>query len=50
LAAVIRDVPWALTGASPNIREQVLSQLPALARLLHRTVWLPRYARTTPAL
>ena len=39
-------VPWAL--ASPGIREHALSQLPAPARLLYRTVWLPRYARTTP--
>jgi hypothetical protein len=43
-------VPWALTGASPGVRDQVLSQLPAPARLLYRTVWLPRYARITPAL
>ena len=43
-------VPWALAGASPGIREQVLSQLPAPARLLCQAVWLPRYARTTPAL
>jgi hypothetical protein len=43
-------VPWALAGASPDIREQVLNQLPAPARLLYRTVWLPRYARITPAL
>jgi hypothetical protein len=41
-------VPWALTGASPGVREQVLSQLSTPARLLYRTVWLPRYARTTP--
>ena len=41
-------VPWALAGASPDIREHALSQLPAPARLLCRTVWLPRYARTTP--
>ena len=41
-------VPWALADASPDIRERVLSQLPAPARLLYRTVWLPRYARTTP--
>ena len=34
----------------PDVREHVLSQLPAPARLLYRTVWLPRYARTTPAL
>ena len=43
-------VPWALAGASPGIREHVLSQLPAPARLLYRTVWLPRHARTTPPL
>ena len=43
-------VPWALAGASPCVREQVMSQLPAPARLLYRTVWLPRYARITPAL
>jgi hypothetical protein len=43
-------LPWALTGASPDVRDQVLSQLPAPARLLYRTVWLPRYARITPAL
>ena len=39
-------IPWALVGASPDIREHALSQLPAPARLLYRTVWLPRYART----
>ena len=43
-------VPWALAGASPDIREHVLSQLSAPARLLYRAVWLPRHARTTPAL
>ena len=41
-------VPWALIGASPEIREHALSQLPAPVRLLYRTIWLPRYARTTP--
>jgi hypothetical protein len=41
-------VLWALTGAGPGVREQVVSQLPTPARLLYRTVWLPRYARTTP--
>ena len=40
---------WALVGAGPNVREHVLSRLPT-ARLLYRTVWLPRYARTTPLL
>jgi hypothetical protein len=43
-------LPWALARASPDIREHVQSQRPAPARLLCRTVWLPRYARTTPAL
>jgi Hemerythrin HHE cation binding domain len=42
-------VSWALTGASPDIRQHILSQLPAPARLLYRTIWLPRHARTTPA-
>lgn len=41
-------IPWALRGASPGVRDQVLSQLPAPTRLLYRTVWLPRYARTAP--
>jgi hypothetical protein len=43
-------VPWALASARPDVREHVLSQLPAPTRLLYRTVWLPRYARTTPPL
>jgi hypothetical protein len=43
-------VPWALADASPDVRDDVLSQLPAPTRLLCRTVWLPRYARTTPPL
>ena len=43
-------VPWALAGARPDVREHLLSQLPAPARLLYRTVWLPHYTRTTPPL
>jgi hypothetical protein len=43
-------VPWALAYASPNVCTQVLSQLPAPARLLYRRVWLPRYTRNTPPL
>jgi hypothetical protein len=43
-------LPWALAGARPDLREHVLNQLPAPTRLLYRTVWLPRYARTTPPL
>jgi hypothetical protein len=40
-------VPWALAHASPTVRARVLSQLPAPARLLYRTVWLPHYTRST---
>jgi len=43
-----RTLPWALAGASPNVRAQVLAQLPAPARLLYRAVWLPRCTRTQP--
>jgi hypothetical protein len=42
--------PWALSTASPDVRAQVLRQLPAPARLLYRARWLPRYTRTTPPL
>jgi hypothetical protein len=49
--ALRRDLdPWALASASPDLREHVLSRLPAAARLLYRTVWLPRYTRTIPPL
>ena len=48
LAAVM--FPWALSTASPDVREQVLGQLPAPARLLYRARWLPRYAGTAPPL
>lgn len=43
-------IPWALAGASPDVCRRVRSQLPAPARLLYRTVWLPRYTRSTPPL
>ena len=43
-------IPWALARASPAVRTQVLSQLPAPTRLLYRTIWLPRHTRTTPPL
>jgi Hemerythrin HHE cation binding domain len=42
--------PWALSGASPSVRERVLSQLPAPARLVYHAVWLPRHRRRAPAL
>jgi hypothetical protein len=40
-------VSWALAGTRPDVREHVLSQLPAPARLLYQKVWLPRYTRAT---
>jgi hypothetical protein len=43
-------VPWALARADPHVCTQVLSQLPAPARLLYRRVWLPRYTRGAPQL
>ena len=43
-------LPWALSGASPDVRAQVLRRLPPPARLLYRAVWLPRYRRATPSL
>jgi hypothetical protein len=42
--------PWALSEASPQIRGEVLGQLPAPARLVYRAVWLPRYRRRAAAL
>jgi len=42
--------PWALSGASPQTRAQVLHHLPPPARLLYRTIWLPRYRRNTAPL
>jgi hypothetical protein len=42
--------PWALSTASPDVRAQVMRQLPAPARLLYRAIWLPRYRRNTPPL
>ena len=43
-------VPWALAGAAPGVRDQVLRQLPAPTRLLYRTVWRPHHTRSTPQL
>lgn len=37
--------PWALSDASPDLQARVLGLLPAPARLLYRSVWLPRYRR-----
>lgn len=42
--------PWALSEASPQVRGEVLGELPAPARLLYRAVWLPRYRRRAAAL
>jgi hypothetical protein len=43
-------IPWALAGATPDVCHQVLSELSAPARLLHRMAWLPRHTRNTPPL
>ena len=45
--AAERTIPWALAHASPQVRTQVLAQLPAPARLVYRRVWLPRFTRNT---
>jgi Hemerythrin HHE cation binding domain len=38
--------PWMLDGAPAETSRQVLSMLPAPARLLYRAIWRPGYART----
>jgi hypothetical protein len=43
-------IPWALAGATPDVCHRAQSQLPAPARLLYQTLWLPRYMRSTPPL
>jgi hypothetical protein len=45
-----RTVPWALAGASSNIRTQALGHLPAPTRLIYRAIWLPRHTRNTAPL
>lgn len=42
--------PWALSEASPQVRGEVLGQLPPPVRLIYRAVWLPRYRRRAVAL
>ena len=42
--------PWALAEATPQVRGEVLGELPLPARLLYRAVWLPRYRRRAAAL
>jgi iron-sulfur cluster repair protein YtfE (RIC family) len=42
--------PWALAEASPQLRGEVLAQLPPPVRLIYRAVWLPRYRRRAAAL
>ena len=43
-------IPWALADAAPAVCHQVLSDLPAPARVLYRTAWRSRHARHTPPL
>jgi hypothetical protein len=42
--------PWAIAEASPQVRGEVLAQLPPPARLIYQAVWLPRHRRRTAAL
>ena len=39
-------LPWLLDGATAELAERVLGELPAPARLLYRKRWLPSYTRT----
>lgn len=43
-------VPWALADVSPDVRTQVIRQLPAPTRLLYQKIWLPLHIRHTPPL
>ena len=43
-------VPWALADASPDVCHLVMAELPAPVRLLHQSLWLPRYSRSAPPL
>jgi iron-sulfur cluster repair protein YtfE (RIC family) len=38
---------WMLDGATPEQASQTLGQLPPPVRLLYKTVWQPRYAKTS---
>ncbi|MEV7791180.1 hemerythrin domain-containing protein [Streptomyces sp. NPDC087512] len=46
LSGAAEFLPWALDGASPATRAEVLGKLPAPVRLLSRLVFEPRYAKT----
>ena len=43
-------VPWALADAGPDVCHLVMTELPAPIRLLHQSLWLPRYRRSAPPL
>lgn len=38
-------LPWLLDGAPEELSKRVLRELPAPARLIYRTAWLPAYRR-----
>ena len=46
LRGVAEFFPWMLDGADSATRGHLLALLPPPARLIHRTIWSPRYART----
>jgi hypothetical protein len=46
LRGVAEFFPWMLDGADRATRDRVLGLLPPPARLIHRAIWAPRYART----
>jgi Hemerythrin HHE cation binding domain len=46
LRGVAEFFPWMLEGADPATRDRLLALLPPPARLIHRTIWARRYART----
>jgi hypothetical protein len=45
LSGTAEFFPWMLDGTDPATRKQLLALLPPPVRLVHRTLWAPRYAR-----
>jgi iron-sulfur cluster repair protein YtfE (RIC family) len=45
LGDVAFELPWALDGASDDLREFAMRMVPAPFRVLNRVVWEPRYER-----
>jgi hemerythrin-like domain-containing protein len=49
IKGLVETLPWLLEEASPETEKRVLGELPALARVIFRRVWQPRYARSMSA-